>query len=178
MKCPVCSFETDVAMPSLTDQCPNCNLVYAKHNPDAKFELHKLITAKSTKKTQKTKWAPFGHSPLFVFSLCSIVFLGAWGYGSYTAKSDKSSYERVPIIDKSTAQYACENFVKNNLKSPSTAAFPPITEMQIESDINNIWTVNSYVDAQNSFSAMIRSQFSCQIKIEGANAKLLNLRIE
>lgn len=62
-----------------------------------------------------------------------------------------------------------EDFVKKKLKAPSTAQFPGTFEKK--DHIKNIgfkhYEINSWVDSQNSFGAMIRSQFSCKIKFEG-----------
>lgn len=55
-------------------------------------------------------------------------------------------------------QLLCENKVKEVLKSPSSAKFPNILEWKFRKE-KNIITVQSYVDAQNSFGAMIRSDF-------------------
>ena len=66
--------------------------------------------------------------------------------------------------------YAIE-CVKNTLKAPSTAEFPgglltPYQDWNM-SKSNNLVTVSSYVDAENSFGAMIRSPFTIQMKIDG-----------
>jgi len=48
--------------------------------------------------------------------------------------------------------------VKNILKAPSTAKFPGLDEWRF-SKKNGIVTVQSYVDSQNSFGAMLRNKF-------------------
>lgn len=55
-------------------------------------------------------------------------------------------------------QYLCQEKVKEVLKSPSTAKFPNYTEWGFKQE-KNIFTVQGYVDAQNSFGAEIRSNF-------------------
>lgn len=73
-----------------------------------------------------------------------------------------------------------EDFVKQRLKSPSTAEFigtfeksDHITELE-----NDEYLINSWVDSQNSFGAMIRSKFSCKIIFEGEKVRCENLVIE
>ena len=64
-----------------------------------------------------------------------------------------------------------EYFVKQTLKSPSTAKFPGIME---ELDGNGctalfnqgVWTVSSWVDSQNSFGAMIRTHYVAQLTFD------------
>lgn len=55
-------------------------------------------------------------------------------------------------------QVLCEEKVKEFLKAPSTAKFPNYTEWGFAKD-KNILTVQGYVDAQNSFGAMMRNTF-------------------
>lgn len=71
----------------------------------------------------------------------------------------------------------CKNYVRNHLKAPSTADFPFIDNMT--SDIGNgVYVVNSYVDAQNGFGAMIRSTYQCKVQyIGGDNADQKNWRL-
>lgn len=52
----------------------------------------------------------------------------------------------------------CQNQVKEILTSPSTAKFPNILKWGFAKDKNMV-TVQSYVDAQNSFGATVRSEF-------------------
>lgn len=69
--------------------------------------------------------------------------------------------------------------VKANLKSPSTAEFP---FSAVNSDVNitksgNKYTVKSWVDAQNSFGATIRSNFTVTIEKNGNNYVVTNCTI-
>lgn len=59
------------------------------------------------------------------------------------------------------ASIQCRNFVKDRLKSPSTAKFPMSTGQDVG---NNSFEVSSYVDAQNSFGATIRQNWYCKIQ--------------
>lgn len=63
----------------------------------------------------------------------------------------------------STLKSSTEDIVKKSLKAPSTAKFPggfldPFTDWSFGRN-KDIYTVSSYVDAQTSFGAMIRSEF-------------------
>jgi len=66
--------------------------------------------------------------------------------------------------DNSTMAYIMmEDFVKGRLKAPSTAKFPGILDGRSDHISylgNQKYRINSYVDAQNSFGAMIRTRFS------------------
>jgi len=53
-----------------------------------------------------------------------------------------------------------QTYVERYLKSPSTANFPTLSNVDIAVDKKKgLYRVKSYVDAQNSFSARIRSSF-------------------
>lgn len=63
----------------------------------------------------------------------------------------------------------CKEIIDSVLKSPSTAEYPgsfldPLNDWNMVKK-NNLVTVSSYVDAQNSFGAQIRSKFIIQIKM-------------
>ncbi len=68
-------------------------------------------------------------------------------------------YLPMDITEKSNYQYWTQEIVKSLLKSPKSADFPNITEWAI---IANPFYVaaQSYVDAQNSFGAEVRSKFT------------------
>ena len=56
---------------------------------------------------------------------------------------------------------ACERAVAQNLKAPATA--------QYQSTASGVgpWTVTGTVDAENSFGALVRSQYECSVELRG-----------
>jgi len=62
-----------------------------------------------------------------------------------------------------------QTFMKRRLKSPSTADFPWYTdsEVAVKHRGGGVFLVNSYVDAQNSFGAKLRTHYSCTLKDNG-----------
>lgn len=71
-------------------------------------------------------------------------------------------------------------FVKQALKAPATAKFPGVILSRDQYKIwkdHNLVTVKSYVDAQNSFGALIRSTYIVQFELQGDtwNATYLEL---
>lgn len=57
-----------------------------------------------------------------------------------------------------------QEFVKQTLKAPRTAVFPMWTETNCRvSQRGRVWVVKSYVDSQNSFSAMLRSDYTAEM---------------
>lgn len=69
-----------------------------------------------------------------------------------------------------------EEGVKKVLKAPSSAKFPSYSEYQMSKD-NGIITIVGYVDAQNSFGAMIRSYFTLRFNTK-ENGKLIEFNMD
>lgn len=72
--------------------------------------------------------------------------------------------ESIKGPDKMTAYFASKEFVKKNLKAPSTAKFPWYREAVVKDLGGGRFSVSAYVDAQNSFGAQIRTYYTCVLK--------------
>jgi hypothetical protein len=59
-----------------------------------------------------------------------------------------------------------QKFIRNRLKSPSSASFPSITAdgVQAISTSDCEFAVRAYVDAQNGFGAQIRTPYSMRLR--------------
>lgn len=57
------------------------------------------------------------------------------------------------------AQSVCEDVIKQNLKAPSTAELDHVGTVQQD----NIFKVTTLVDAENSFGATMRSEYTCRV---------------
>lgn len=72
--------------------------------------------------------------------------------------------------DIPTTQDACymsHQFLDKLLKAPSTAQYESCYDAKVTQIGNNQFVVNSYVDSQNSFGAMIRTKYSMTLKYLG-----------
>lgn len=63
------------------------------------------------------------------------------------------------------AYFNSQQCLKDLLKSPSTAEFPSGSEQFVTRIDDNTFIINSYVDSQNSFGAMLRTNFVCQVTL-------------
>jgi len=72
-----------------------------------------------------------------------------------------------------------KQFVTRGLKAPKTADFPWFSEEFVQrGQGSNDFTVSAYVDSQNSFGALIRSDWTARVHHEGSgNWRLRYLRI-
>lgn len=112
---------------------------------------------------KKSSWAVYIVVPVVV---------GLFGLLVYNIPRDDQPPSARPAYESNTnkilAYHQAERYVKKHLKSPSTAAFPKVSEF-----INHItgtdeqYKIVSWVDSQNGFGAMIRTKWSCVVKING-----------
>lgn len=72
------------------------------------------------------------------------------------------------------AQFILEKF----LKAPSTAKYPASSQASIERLKDNGFKVTSYVDSQNGFGAMIRSNWTVLFQYVGDKIKLYQVIID
>ena len=90
--------------------------------------------------------------------LCGVCFLfGAFINGKGGTDID---YGRESFVQ-------CMVYVKSMLKSPASADFPASSSANIQELENKVFEVRSYVDAQNSFGAVIRTDFYCKVQYTG-----------
>lgn len=99
----------------------------------------------------------------------------------YSTSTSSDSLSLTPSdSDRIFAWVTATHEVEQRLKSPSTAKFPFSEEGQdIKEPSPGTFVVNSYVDAENSYGAMMRSNFSVTIKrLSGDNYTVENLSIQ
>lgn len=82
------------------------------------------------------------------------------------AEADKKALAEANRDRSSEAFVYCRRYVERSLKAPSTADFPWSPDRTFILP-DQTYVVKSYVDAQNGFGAMIRSQWHCKIKFMG-----------
>jgi hypothetical protein len=107
-----------------------------------------------TSSEKKAGWVVIGIAVLVVGG-CSLAVSG--GDDDDASGGDRS---------EGMAKVMCEDFVEDRLKSPSSAEFSGIFDTTI-SGSGDDYTVTGYVDAQNGFGAMLRSNYTCQVRDDG-----------
>jgi hypothetical protein len=99
---------------------------------------------------------------LIVLGVCILIWL------PFLFSSSGSSTTQPKEEDYSTTAYLqSQGYVKNALKSPASAKFPYSYEIRNLPD--NRFVVSSYVDSQNSFGAMLRSNWVVTLQYLGGN---------
>lgn len=59
---------------------------------------------------------------------------------------------------------ACENFVKERLKAPGSAKFAGLADQEVFRMPDGSYSVLSWVDAQNSYGALLRTKYGCSVR--------------
>lgn len=120
------------------------------HPPDA--NANKLS---ETPKQQKNLLIGIG-------SFILVCFICICAFSLYNPPAGPKDY-------KTMSYYICQLYVENSLKAPSTADFAPSLDANIRDLGNNTFEISSYVDAQNSFGAVIRTDFYCKLQYTGTS---------
>lgn len=87
-------------------------------------------------------------------------------------KTNTSTSTKEPEDHHVMAYLMAKDFIKEKLKSPSTADFP--YECNWKADSENTYTIKSYVDSQNGFGATIRTNFIIKVQFFGGDEADIN----
>ena len=101
--------------------------------------------------------------------LLMIIFIGdGINKPSSPGKKTYSKTYSNDYASKLEAYSYAENWVKDKLKSPSSAKFPDSERKVNDTEYygDNTYKIKSYVESQNSFGAMIKTNFSCTISFK------------
>lgn len=117
-----------------------------------------------------------------VVVLLAVIGKCAGDGGGHTRTKSPPKVERP---SKVSAWIMSQEFVKQNLKSPSTADFGSVFgDFQSYEDVVTVlhdgrFVVKAWVDAENAFGATLRSRFTCVIEHVGNDRwRLVNLEFE
>ena len=84
--------------------------------------------------------------------------------------------------DSDAAKIRAKEYVEASLKAPSTAKWASYNEFATARGrdkkgnvIKDVWDVTGYVDAQNSYGAMLRTNFLVTVQKQGDEWKLVKL---
>lgn len=82
-------------------------------------------------------------------------------YGTWRDQIERNAWKTRD--SKVSAYIMCEDWIEQRLKTPATAEFQGVLSGRYDRVIqtNQRYSIRSYVDSQNGFGAMIRSDFHC-----------------
>jgi hypothetical protein len=118
--------------------------------------------AKVPKSMGMVGWLVLGFFTLFVVQ-CSTYSLRNEARKPTQTPEQKEDEAKQQIL--SDAKWKCREFITATLKAPSTAEFQNYNNFTAwHEGYGGRYSVAGYVDAQNSFGAMIRTQFKCDLQ--------------
>lgn len=168
-------------------------------NAPARRELEKLRTRQAPPQPASAAVPAPGKKPLGASAKLVLLLLGGLGALSFlcalcllpslvatgaapprtrppTATTGPTS---TPAPDPFAAWIMCKQFVEQQLVAPSTAKFGNYRESIVASQDNDEFHVIGQVDAQNSFGAMLRKTYFCNIRYVGNDRwRLLSLELD
>lgn len=128
-----------------------------------KFSLVKHNTEKQNtnikNKTTKTTWIIGG---IMIISIILLFIFGIDSQNNYSSQTPKKINTN-DIGDKIDLHIQAQQFVLQGLKAPATAKFPALPYEAIDLG-NDRYKIMSFVDSQNSFGALIRSDWTVVMK--------------
>lgn len=120
---------------------------------------------------------------VIIIILIALVFIGGDIYNRIVLGDDYGKEFNVSrttsnYLSDNEAVYASQKFVESRLKSPKTADFQPMFQANVKR-VNDIYTITSYVDSQNGFGAIIRSNYIVKLKRKSnGDVSLIDIKIE
>lgn len=104
-----------------------------------------------------------GGNFLMIVGIVAIVVVSWMIFGS-DGGDGKSGKD--PCDDEIAAFVMSQQFVRDRLKSPSSAKFPFISNATVIKQPGCRFVVRSYVDSQNSFGAMLRTDYVAELELQ------------
>lgn len=101
---------------------------------------------------------------LVLICISFIIFNSIFSDSGSTENGNDSTTQRTNSDDKIYAYLMSQKFVERKLVAPATAKFPSFYEVSIEKIDDNTYKFNGYVDAQNSFGALLRTNYMAHLK--------------
>ncbi|WP_394749576.1 hypothetical protein [Spongiimicrobium salis] len=74
------------------------------------------------------------------------------------------------------AAFNAQRLIKNKLKTPTTAKFPASFQATVNKNVKGNYEVSSYVDSQNGFGAMVRTNWSAEIRYTESEVQLVDYK--
>ena len=101
---------------------------------------------------------------ILILILVGLAIAGSISGGSSSSGGGGGSRDSAEAVG---AWVVCQDFIEDRLKAPSTAEYPS-GYSQYTTKLSSVrFRVDAFVDAQNSFGAMIRNEFSCTVEYQG-----------
>lgn len=160
IECPDCRKQISEVAPA----CPNCGRPQGAFAPSSSAPVsvsHSNPPVKVSETSKETTDAVKG-----CFGCFGLIVIGSILFSVFTSvacPSQTSKGSPTPEAPSETMAFIqCKDFVKARLKSPGSADFP-WADFKYAKRGPASFTIQSYVDSQNSFGALIRTNWVCRV---------------
>lgn len=163
--CPKCNYTRQPGDQAPDYECPQCGVVYAKYTPKPVPTPPPTVTLEPEGQSPAAKEE---ESKSSLWSTLTVLGMAA-GVIYFFIQGQLSG----PSSGEQNARYAyfhCQDLVKGRLKAPTSASFPVYPALPTNLGDGGLVVIRSYVDAQNSFGAMLRTNFRCKLQYTGGDA--------
>ena len=160
--------------------------VMGKSNEQISKEIHNrnskqiIKDGEKWKKQKKDDGKQIKTAFIIVIIFFSIAFFLVY---QWKKNSSFKTPEELNEINKLNCAVLAENGIKANLKSPSTAEFNYSSRnyndyVKLISITDSIFEITGTCDAENSFGAKLREEFTVKIKKENNELKIIDIQIK
>ena len=120
--------------------------------------------------SKKTK-SPNLSSYILVTALVIICVFCFVGTSLFAARNSANTSNESVSVTTIEVYIMSKSFVKNQLKAPATAEWPAFDEIKVQKfpDPPNTYRVVGYVDSENGFGALIRTNYTCDLTYKGGD---------
>lgn len=136
--------------------------------------LTKQITGKKTERILGMIFIPLG---ILVFLYMLFAGSGSSTSISTNTNSPTKTDSLTKAVDNLDIYISAQEFVRRGLKAPATAKFP-VLPYNVVALGDNRYKITSYVDSQNSFGALLRSDWSVVMKKNGDRWQLERMVVD
>ncbi len=91
-----------------------------------------------------------------------VIDIFTWSYDSQSNTTPQTQEQTSQESRKIMSIAFAKSIIEDTLKSPSTAKYSSVEAYELSNE-KDVWAVNGYVDSQNGFGAMLRSQWEIQL---------------
>lgn len=150
-------------MTSIYKDCPHCGKKYhIKAGDICPFCKKNANEVKKVESRQKINTKVL---LVVAFLFFILIIINQNKEESHTQTQDTASYTSEKLSTSATA--ICQSFIETQLKSPASAKHPHSIKATPTPAGNYI--LRSHVDSQNSFGAMIRAKYICELSHQGGD---------
>lgn len=147
----------------------NWSLKNKKEKPETISDIKSICPHCKESVNPEAVKCPHCQSKIYRWTKGRLILLGFFAFAiilMIVSINSNSDFESAPVsvqkekYDDITVCVEAQMLIEQSLKSPSTAKFPSCRSTNIQRLPNDTFVVSAYVDSQNSFGAMLRTDWT------------------